>query len=370
MDLLSTYTDLFEIYEYALNRVEYRFKDMGQLDDDEEIARNVLRFVFDSDNNIQINEMIKFIIGQLPMRITKQKYFDYLKDGFQELLGAQEDVFETYLYIIRSSAMLDYVDDSKDIYHGLWEKKEYLEKLNFKEITKEEYKAAIGLVKEAGAFLERETTTYISLMEIVNELYTILLCAPYKDTLLSENREQKDAAFYIINKINTTYFRDKQEELPQEMLNSFSVLEGFQEDAEFDLISLEDALFHINEQHKNLIETMNTDNQFNILLKCKDLMSDSLFIDLHKINSTETVDKVRFQKEIDKLIEELTDKFQKSDRMIIRAIMANTLDKLPVFFNNHSEVKDYVLYSLNKCTDVAEKYACVEIINEIMTTDN
>ena len=46
--------------------------------------------------------------------------------------------------------------------------------------------------------------------------------------------------------------------------------------------------------------------------------------------------------------------------------MANTLNKLPVFFKNHSEVMDYVLYSLNKCSDLAEKYACIEIINEMM----
>lgn len=367
MDLLTTYTDLFEIYEYALNRVEYRFKDMEKLEDDEEIAKKILRFIFDSENNVIINEMIKEVIGQLPVRITKQKYFEYLKEGFQELLGAKEDSFETYIYIIRSSAMLDFVEDSKDIYPNLWEKKAELEKLDFKNITKDEYEAAIRLVPEAGAFLERETTAYYNLMEIVNELYTILICAPYEGDKSSIEKEQEEAAFYIINSINAAYFKDKQAELSQEIIEKFKVLEGFQEEVEFDLLNLEDALFHINEQHRSLVENMMADELLNTLLICKDLLSDSLFIDLHKNKSAEIINKDRFEKEINKLIEDLSDKFQSCDRMIMRAIMANTINKLPVFFNNHSEVMDYVLYSLNKCTDLAEKYACVEILNEIMS---
>ena len=91
-----------------------------------------------------------------------------------------------------------------------------------------------------------------------------------------------------------------------------------------------------------------------------------MFIDLHTDKTYEIIGHDRFQKEINKLIDDLQDKFQNCDRMIMGAIMANTINKVPVFFNSHSEVMNYVLYSLSKCTDPAEKYACVEILNEIM----
>lgn len=104
----------------------------------------------------------------------------------------------------------------------------------------------------------------------------------------------------------------------------------------------------------------------NILLLSKNLLSGSLFIDLHKVESDKVVDKEMLQREIDKFLEDVEKKFKNSDRMIIRAIMANTIKRIPVFFNNHTEVMDYVLYSLNKCTDAAEKYACIEIIDSIM----
>ncbi|CRZ33749.1 hypothetical protein DFR55_1038 [Herbinix hemicellulosilytica] len=365
MNCLTYYTDLFEIYEYALNRVEYRFKDVKELEDDEELARKILRFIFESNDSVMVNELIKEVIGQLPVRITKQKYFEYLKDGFKELIGASQDSFEIYLYMIRSSALLDSVKDIENIYPDLWEKKENLEKIDFKNITKEEYERAINLISEAVKFLETATTAYYSLTELVNDLYALLVCDPFKgDT--SEEKELKEAAFYIIREINTEYYKNTQDEISQEVVDKFKILEGFQEETEFDLLSLEDALFHLSEHHKKRVEDTADYELFNSLLLSKDLLSDSLFIDLHKSKSTDKIGKERCQKEVDRLIEDLSGKFQTCDRMIMRAIMANTINKLPVFFNNHTEVMNYVIYSLSKCTDMAEKYACIEILNEIM----
>jgi len=47
--------------------------------------------------------------------------------------------------------------------------------------------------------------------------------------------------------------------------------------------------------------------------------------------------------------------------------MANTMNKLPVFFKDHKEVMDYVRYSLERCSDIHEKIACIEIIRDIMS---
>jgi hypothetical protein len=368
MELLTSYINLFELYEYALNRVEYRFKDTDQMEDDEEFTKKVLGYIFDSEDNVIINESIKEIICQLPVRITKQKYFDYLNDSLHDFEGSQEDILDSYIYMIRSSAMLDITQDMENVYPILWEKKEKLERLDFKDITQVEYEASAFNVQEAVDILEVEFTAYYSLIEIVNELYTLLICEPYFVKDLASGKEQKEAALYIIESINDAFLKDKQEELTQEILCKFEVLEGFQEDIEFDLLSLEDALYHIDQQHRTLVSGMSIDEQLDALLISKDLLSSSLFIDLDKSKSDvlAIVDKERLRVEIDKLIKELTDIFQSQDRMIIRAIMANTMDKMPVFFNTHSEVMEYILYSLNKCTDLAEKYACMEIIESIM----
>lgn len=366
MEILTHYTDLFEIYEYTLDRVEYRFKEIEELEEDENIAKEVLHFIFDDEDNALINDRIKDIVGQLPVRITKQKYYDYISDGLHELLGADKDIFDTYIYLIRSCAMLDVSQDMKDAYPELWEKKEKLERLDFKTITREEYEAASLLVEESVELLELETTAFYVLIELVNELYTCLLCAPYIGQASEDENQQRGAALHIIDAINSAFSKDKQEEATPEILTCFELIEGIQEDMEYDLISYEDALYHIDKYHGSLVESMGKKELLHSLLTSKDLHSSSFFVDLHSSNSGEIVDKPVLRKEIDKLIKELDDIFRVSDRMITRAIMANTMNQMPVFFNSHTEVMEYVLYSLNKCTDLAEKYASIEMIYSMM----
>lgn len=46
--------------------------------------------------------------------------------------------------------------------------------------------------------------------------------------------------------------------------------------------------------------------------------------------------------------------------------MANTLEKIPVFFSTPQEVADYISQSLMLCDDEAEKYASKQLIQEMM----
>ena len=48
--------------------------------------------------------------------------------------------------------------------------------------------------------------------------------------------------------------------------------------------------------------------------------------------------------------------------------MSLVISCLPIFFNNISEVQDYIYNSLNKCTDKVEKKACIELINDIINS--
>ncbi len=46
--------------------------------------------------------------------------------------------------------------------------------------------------------------------------------------------------------------------------------------------------------------------------------------------------------------------------------MANTLEKMPVFFTSAQEVADYVMNSLSLCDDEAEKYASKQLLLEVI----
>lgn len=46
--------------------------------------------------------------------------------------------------------------------------------------------------------------------------------------------------------------------------------------------------------------------------------------------------------------------------------MSAVISQLPVFFNNLSELQDYIFQALQNCSDKAEKLACIEVLHQIM----
>lgn len=368
MNILTTYTDIFQNYEYVLNRVEYRFANEAASTDDIELSREILRYIFDTEDNLVINEKIKEIISQLPMRLTRQKYFEVLKESLGVYLGADNTSLDTFLYMLRTSAMLYREDGMESLYPSLWEKKEYLSGLDYANISKEEYEKAVSTLQAATLILETATSVWYGLQEIINEIYAILLCSPYSGMAENSREKAQAAAIAIIRGINDIYIQNiKIEPSDALLLNNFAILEGVQEELSYDMESLEYALYEAEQNYKALIEGLMLDQFMNVLKRTRDLLSNSLFIDFEEKTVSTVVDEARIEKEANALENELKELFAGHDRMISRAVMANTINKVPVFFKNHKEVMDYVIYSLERCSDRYEKAACAEIINELIS---
>lgn len=368
MDILTSYTDVFQIYEYVFNRVEYRYnKELPEISDDE-LAKEILRFIFDSEDNLIINERIKDIIGQLPVRMTRQRYFDLLKESIRAYLGADQDSLDSYLYMLRTSAMLQKEEGMETYYPGLWEKKEQLSHMDFKQIPQQDYEKAKNILQAAVLTLETEITVFIGLQEIVNEIYSLLLTAPYEGMVNSEFDIAGKASIHIIGTVNEYFINHNKEELSDTATQKLTDLEGVQEEMSYPISLMEDALYEINLNHQAFTGSLMLSQFLKTLLRSQSLLSNSMFIDLEmEEKGHETVDEELAEKEAQTLESELTSLFDVSDRMVVRAVIANTINKMPVFFSDHKEVMDYVRYSLDRCSDIYEKAACYEIINEIMS---
>ncbi len=365
MNILTAYTDIFQTYEYVLNRLEYRFKPTVEPVDDTEYSKEILRYIFSSEDNFVINEKIREIIGQLPIRMTRQKYFDLLSDSIDSYLGADQSALDTYLYMLRTSAMLYHAEGMEESYPELVKKLQQLKTIDYKSITKNEFDKAVILLEAATLILEADTTAYFSMQEIVNEVYAMLLCSTYHGMTENEYQSEADTAVAIIREVNDLFLKEDKTEPREELLDQFTDLEGSQEEISYDLALLEDALYEAGHTHKVLVRSMMLEQLLQILLLSQKLLSGSLFIELEEQEES-TVEEDTIEKEKSSLIEELALLFEGQDKMVSRAVIANTINKMPVFFKDHTEVMNYVRYSLERCSDAFEKAACVEIINAIM----
>lgn len=366
MNILTTYTDIFQLYEYVLNRVEYRFKAGLANINDEEIARDILAYIFESDDNYVVNEKIKEIVGQLPIKMTKQKFFAYLEESLRLYLGSEKSTLDSYVYMLKTSAALDEGEGLSDLYPLLWEKREKFASYDYKGMTEPEYKEAMEMLRLTTLILENETTIYYNLQELMNEVYARLLTTSYAGLGENEMEEEENAVIAIITSVANHFISGNKEDLPMELLDQFAPLEGIQEALMEDLVYLEEALFELDRNGRDLAESIMCDKILNVLLLSKDLLSNSIFIDFDEVRDTTTVDEDMMHNVIESIEQSYKDKFTTSDKKMVRAIMANSLSKMPVFFQSHTEVMDYVVYSLEHCGDHHEKIAAVEIIRGIM----
>ncbi len=374
MQVLAAYVDRFIVYEYILNRVQYRFEEMKKLPDDAEFAQDVVKFIFGSKDNVAINDSIHSIIGQLPMRMTRTRYIDIIRNSISVYEGNDMSSLESFIYMFRTNAML-YKNDSMDKYFTEFVPiLDELSKVDYENITKELYDIYAEKIRNNAAKLNDISDLYMQLGQIINELYIIAVSSKYND-----KPDRGAAQQVVIRGINSLFTNSKSDvwELSNEEFEDdeaklywlgehFPEIEGKQEQL-YDAMNMAGAVLdETMEAQKEVIDELSLTQDFMYLKQISQLNSNSLFAELNEVIDDKKVTAEDVLRISDELTVEIKDYLKKNSRMVRRAIMANTIDKLPVFFNTPQEVADYVTMSLEQCDDEAEKYASKELIMEMM----
>lgn len=366
MRILTTYVDIFSRYEYVMNRVEYRFRDDMLPSDysDEEMAKKIMRYIISNEDNSVINFKITEMIGQLPVRMVKNKFYEYVNEGINVYSEAGKQSFDDFVYMIRTNALLDRpegFDNMLPEFKGILEE---FENVKFSSIDKDKYKELSDKLMYVTDATNEMVDIYMMVSELINEVYVMILSAPY-----GEKSHEVDICRQIDERILDLFAKGDYVTIDDETENLLIMLEGKPERIGMEYASAEYGLDTVRESHMEVVENIMCKPVYEALFVCQKLMSGSLFIDINSSYMDDTLDSEYFITERDKIIADMAESFKDKDKMVNRAIMGAVLSTLPVFFNNMNEVKDYVIASLDTCRDEAEKLGCIEIINNIIEAD-
>ena len=69
--------------------VRFREEDYPSGYSDENFTRTIMQFILEDEDNMMINSKIKDVIGQLPVRLTKNKFFECSLTACQFTTAAQ-----------------------------------------------------------------------------------------------------------------------------------------------------------------------------------------------------------------------------------------------------------------------------------------
>ncbi|MCR5737578.1 MAG: hypothetical protein K6G64_08005 [Eubacterium sp.] len=359
---LTCYVDMFNVYEHALNRVEYRFKDEEIPADytDEALTKKLMQFILEDEDRMAVNQKISQVIGQLPLRLTKNKFYEMLAQGMSIYQEGTKKSLDDFLYMIKTTSMLEKTDSMQENYPHLEEVFDAFKEVEFKTISSEQYEDMRYNIEKSSEYIEDTMNGYLMLQEIINDLLLVLYT---KDS--EEENATTAVCEDIIKNTNLLFLQKFPEKSAEEIMDLFVQLEGCQEELYPKLTSF-DITDEIQKSYQEKIAELGLSEVYEQVYKLPKLNSDSMFIELDAEDDTEAVSESYVMEQQEALIQAYGELFQNNEKMINRAVMSMALSELPVFFNNISELQDYIYNNLSICTDKAEKLACIEILNGIM----
>lgn len=361
MTILTAYTDALQIYEYVLNRVEYGITGERFDVDESALAAKVFQYLFSDYDKMVVNSKIQMVTGQLPIRMTKSRFFDYLTDTLNIYSGSEKSSLDDFVSMLKSTALLELPDGYGEEYKEIANVIALLENTNYKELDLTGYQAIMEQFSLTTDHLSGLVSNYLLVMEIINDLYAILLARPFQNS----DKESVVVCTDMIRGVHDAFVSAS--EIPDFVDEGFMRIEGCQEELGEEILQYESILPDVLGQQAETISWMMADAIFSSLSKISKLLSNSLFIPLKEDSLTvEMVDSNYITKQRDELVALLTTYFEKHQKEMNRAVMASLFSSMPVLFNSQQEIKEYIEYSLNHCNSESELMACAKIMEEMM----
>ena len=349
MEIVTAYTDCFQIYEYVLNRVERRFVKGEPVRSSVETFVLSLMETLSQDRDAAIlNSRIQEIMGQLPVRYTKQKFYSLLMERLTVYAGTGKKGFEDLLYLLKTSSMVSLPENMKTDEEELYAFLEKLRHMNYRHMNKEEYWECVDCIHNSSDRLRRDAGLYLLVSDLVNDLYVLFLSR--QEALVDSQEEQ--VFENLAKEVLKQFEREDKAPLGKELFECLEKLEGIQED------TMERLTFEDGEQDDTL-------------LKIQKLTSGSSFARLDETeDADEPADRAWIEEKGRELCKELDQAFSGMEKPVVMAMMAKMFSYLPVVFRSMQELETYIRDSLESCTDLAEQEACMEILTwEMMEED-
>lgn len=365
MKNLTAFADGYEIYEYVLNRIEAGIKGNVEQIDIEQLSANLFRYVFSENDTVVINSKLQLLMAQLPVRMTKNKFYDIVTNTLSIYKGGETSSVDEFSDMLRAAVLIQTPRGFETEYPFLYHVYCDLCEADYKHMEEGEFDSLQERLKQAAAIINNDVSVYMLLQEIINDTYTMLLTVgqAYEENIRISGYK---AAVSILDACASS---ESMEEATESMFSEFMHIEGVQEDVYENVMILEAAFDDIRQRYETLLDSLVLQDSFERLSTVSKLLSTSLFMDLDRDygqGAGELADNAYIMKMRDALTFELSEAFEGKDRRVVRSMMAKLLASMPIFMNSQQEIKDYFDYVLENCKDDSELTACSKLVNELM----
>lgn len=366
MEIVTAYVDRLAVFEHILNRVEYKFSDDAFDEDyyDNRFANDILNYILSDRDSVVINGKIAEVIGQLPMRLTRNKFFELVRDAFGLYKGQEKSALNDFIYMLETVSGIYMPEGFETRFPDLNEILAKLSSADYKGMSENEYKKAQELLDYAVSFVTKASDLYVQLMELVNDTLIILLSKSYA---FHDSTETANCISIISSVMQNSV--SGMEEIDEDITDRFISFEGKQEKIYSQISSNDYVIDEINQSFCDEIKANDLEEAFHNLNMIGKLASGSNFVSLAENEVSGNASDEDIESAFEKYHDSLAGIFKSGTKEYNRAVMSVVLASLPVFFNNVDEILNYIKTSLSQCSEEAEKRACTALIQMLIEDD-
>ena len=95
-----------EYLNSVLKRIEPEILGKVESIDEEQEISTILAMLFQDNDSTMIKERLRIIMSELPVRMTKGKFFEYIENAFGLYQEADVESIDLFKYMLRSAAGL------------------------------------------------------------------------------------------------------------------------------------------------------------------------------------------------------------------------------------------------------------------------
>ena len=271
----------------------------------------------------------------------------------------EKESLDQFIDMVESTALIKLPEGFETEYPDLYTALGILKNADYTDLDAENYRKLADVLDRSAQFLNSVVTEYMLIVELVNDLYVMLLAISARDDTSDKCHKAMDV---IANAMKAD---DGDLEAVYTMLND---IVGEQENAGEHKVMLESAVYDITTGYMEEIAENGLEATFRALETMDKLLSGSMFVDISNvaIAGVLKVDSDYIAACKEKLANEFAELFTGNSMMVNRAIMAKILSNIPVFCNTTDEIKEYIQGALSRCREQSELLADYIVIKQMM----
>ena len=362
MDTMEEYLHYFQLYEHIFNRLSYKFEDSLPVIDVEEMTQKVMAYITQKSDAGAVNERIQAVFGELPLRLTTSKFFEFLEKSCSCYTGARSDMVNSFFDRMERCASLPSLDRLNRGEEQLYAIAAQFNGVDPADVTKDECRDLSAKLAVAASMVAKELSNGLDLLDMINYLYILLIVRPYKVSQSQECGQLYNILNAYLKAVDSGDFLD----IDEDILGGLAKTVDEEQKYMGEHMMMEDALEEIYEKNRNGIDGMMLGGVFAALRTAQRLFMPGSREDVSELETYVTAGKEDVADRIRRLEDVYERSFKACGQLMKRSLIAMAFDQMPVAFDRLEDVRDNIRQSLEGCTQQYELAAVENILTDMM----